>query len=237
MAMTLTNMEDYVYDVVDTDSTDLPTALVDQFIIDGCNRIEQFSDSWKFREVDYSISTVAGTQSYTISGSGTLTSGITYPIARVVDVRGPTFSMKPVSHRADRSAYMASTTVSSQYPMEYSLWGDKIYFWPKPSTVISVSITGYRDPIDWVTTAPTAPDYPDDFHLLIAQWAVSRAHAREGDAGLAMFYRDEFYTSLHNMAPSYQSGVDAQPFVLNQSGDTDTWRTSKALGPLIYPWE
>lgn len=236
MAMTLTDMETYVWDVVDTDSSDLPQTLVDQFIIDGANRVEQFSDSWKFREVDYSFSTVASTQSYTISGTGTLVAGVTYPIARVVDVRGPTFSMKPVSHRADRSAYMATTTVSSQYPSEFSLWADKIYLWPTPSAVISVSITGYRDPIDWVGTAAT-PDYPDDFHLLIAQWAVSRAHAREGDAGLSAYYRDEFYTSLKNMAPSWQSGVDAQPFVLNAQGDSDSWRTSKVLAPLIYTWE
>lgn len=231
-------MRSFVRDTVDTDATDLPDTLLDTFLIDGASRVDSASDSWRFREVDYTISTTAAQQAYVVRGSGTLATGITYPLARITDVRGPRWSARPCSHRDRRERNSATTTLTSVYPSEFSLWGDSLYLWPIPSTAgTSVSITGYRDQIDWISVN-AAPDFPSEFHLPIAQWAVSRAHAREGDPGLASFYGDQFHQAVTRLESTYTEGLDAQPFQLNIGNDTDNdYRTARALGPLVYTWE
>lgn len=232
--MTLQNMRDFVRDTLDTDSTDLPDSILDRFIIDGSNRVDAYSTEWRFRAVDYTFSTVIGTQTYQITGTP-LVSGVTYPIINVVDVRGSNWSLQPRDHQKQRSEWRASTTNRST-PSEYTLWGDKLYLWPTPGTVASISITGYRDAIDWVGTAVT-PDFPNDFHELIAWWALNRAHAREGDAQMSDFYRQEFEGALAKRADAWVVGLDAQPLVIGGANTTEHWRARNGMGPLIYPFE
>ncbi len=236
IAMTLQDVRDFVRSALDTDTTDLPDALLDRYILDGSNRVDSHSNEWAFRAVDYTIATVIGTQSYRIKGTP-LAAGVTYPINKVVDVRGPNWSLMPKDHQRQRREWRATTTNKST-PSEWTLWGDFLYLWPTPGTVVNVSITGYREGIDWVSAgAASKPDFPDDFHELIAFWALNRAHAREGDAQMSDYYRSEFASALKERAAAWVAGQDAQPLVVGGAGTTEQWRARNGMGPLIFPWE
>lgn len=234
--MTLQDMRDFVRAALDTDTTDLPDALLDRYILDGSNRIDSHSNEWSFRAVDYTFNTVNGTQAYLIRGAS-LVSGVTLPVVNVTDVRAPNWSLRPGDHQKLRRDWRATSTNKSN-PTDWTLWGNSIYLWPIPGSVQAISITGYRDGIDWVTLgASSKPDFPDDFHEMIAWWALNRAHAREGDAQMSDFYRSEFGAALKDRADNWTQGLDAQPLVVGGRQAASPWRTQTALGPLIYPWE
>jgi hypothetical protein len=234
--MSLQDMRDFVRDTVDTDDIDLPNALVDTYIIDGADRADAASDSWQFREVSYTFDLVANQQAYVFRGSETLATGITEPLVRVIDVRGPNWSCKPVSHRLARERVSQDSIVTGEHPTEFSVWGDSLYFWPTPSTSgTTMQLLGYRAQRDWVADNDT-PDFPPEFHRAISWWAISRAHAREGDPGLAAFYGDQFVAFVERAKTSYVVGLDAQPFIMNGAG-RDRFRAENSLGPLIFDWE
>jgi hypothetical protein len=232
--MSLQDMRDFVRSALDTDIIDLPDGLLDRYIVDGSNRVEAFSDRWTFRQVDYSFTTVAGAQSYDIRSDARVT-GITQPIVTITDVRAPNWSLKPADHSRLRSQWRASTS-SRATPRATPSGADSLYLWPIPSSAQSISISGYRQGIDWVSTTPTSPDMPSDFHELIAWWALNRGHAREGDPQMADFYRNEFERELPRRSSNWITGLDAQPLVLG--GDaTETDPQLSGLGPLTWPWE
>lgn len=233
--MTLQDMRDFVRSALDTDAVDLPNALLDRYIIDGSNRVNSHSNEWTFRAVDYTFVTQAGKQAYDIRSSARV-SGITYPIIDIEDVRGSNWSLTPKDHAETRKKYRASTLLKAANPSIFTQWGDSIYLWPTPSGVVNISITGYRDVIDWVSMNLT-PDFPEDLHELIAWWALNRGHAREGDPQMSDFYRGEFEAALKTRADQWTMGLDTQPLVVGGRDTPEQWRARNGMGPLIYGWE
>lgn len=209
--MTLAEMRTFVRSALDTDSTDLPDALLDRYLIDGSDRVESFSNSWTFREVDYSLSVVSGTQTYKLRAP-TRNAGFTANVARITDIRGTTISLEPRAHDMARNWF--TSTVTSGTPRWYSVWADNLYLWPKPASSATYSVTGYRDGIDWVGTS-AAPDFPDEFHELIAWWGVSMSYAREGDPGMSGYYADRFNEALNRRSESFLHRGAEQPLVMN----------------------
>lgn len=234
-SQSLQDLRDFVRLAIDTDETDLPNGILDRFLIDGANRVENFSDSWSFRAVTYTFNTEVGVQSYDVTTN--LVAGIDAPLRRITDLQGPNLILKPHPHAKMRKAYVG-TVANQGTPYAYSKWGDKIYLWPTPSVAQAMSITGYRYQSDWVSTG-AAPDFPNDLTELIEWWGLSRAHAREGDPGMAAFYAGEFAVELKNRSGPYLGGLDAAPFSMNQDAldaDDNDWRTSRFGGPR-YDWE
>src|SRR5690348_16327402 len=107
-SMTLDDMRNFVYDSVDTHANDLPTSVLDRYIIDGAERVESFSDAYSFRQVDYTITTTAGVQSYDVR-SDSRVQGVTFPLRSITDARGDNCSLKPDDHRTMRARYAVSS--------------------------------------------------------------------------------------------------------------------------------
>lgn len=234
--LNLGDMRNFVYDSLDTDSTDLPTSVLDRFIIDGSERVESFSDAYSFRQVDYSITTQAGVQAYDVRSDARVP-GIVFPLRRIVDARGDNWSLSPDDHRTVRARYSANTSNTGK-PTTLTLWADSIYLWPTPDAEYTLSLLGMRDPIDWVATN-ASPDMPNDLAELVAWWALSRAYAHDGDLGSSQFFRDEFFLELPKRAGRYTPGLTAQPIVLNGGScrSSSDYALSDWLAPLVFDWE
>lgn len=226
---------------MDTDITELPNSLLDSFIYDASQRIDNYSRVWSFRAVDYAFVTAAGTQAYDLDSYAGLNGSASSPVAAlqdIFDVRGPTFSVLPRDHRKLREAFRTTTTNTADKAQWFTTWGRKLYLWPTPSTITTYSVTGYRQATDWVGAA-SSPDFPTEFNDLLKTWALNRSYAFLDDPGMSAYFRDEFEAELAKRARRYVEGNTAQPLILNSgSGSTDDpWRTQAALGPLIYTWE
>lgn len=235
-SMTLADMRTFVYDTLDTDSTDLPTDLLDRFFIDGNQRVEATSDSWEFRQVDYTFTTTAGTQAYNVRDAAALVSGVEQPLRSISDARGPLWSIRPEDHRVMRARTRATATFTGQ-PTTMTLWGSSLYLWPTPNDAYAISLTAIREPIDWVGTSGT-PDLPDDLAELVLWWGLSRAYARDGDLVSAQFHRDEFFVELPKRAAQYMGTLTAQPLILGGgTGLKNDFALSHWLAPLVFDWE
>lgn len=235
--LSVQDIRDFVRNSLDTDITELPNALLDSYIYDASQRIDNFSRTWAFRAVDYSFTTTVNVSSYSLDTYAGLAGGAA-PLQDVVDVRGPNFSLLPRDHRKMRESFRASQTNTAAQSQWFTVWGRTLYLWPAPSLASVYSVTGYRQATDWITTS-SAPDFPTEFNDLLKSWALNRAYAFLDDPEMSAFFRDEFETELHKRSRRYLEGNDTQPLILNAGSaqSEDPWRTQSALGPLIYTWE
>lgn len=236
IAMNLTDIRAFVRDHLDVDDEELPNSLLDRFIIDGADRIERASVAlggrWSFRQVTYAFNSASTQQAYSLDTTSGLGGAGIIPLALVEDVRGPTYSLTPSDHRAQRARYSTSAA-STGTPRWFSTWGRSLYLWPTPSGAEAFQVSGYRQGNDWVSTN-AAPDFPDEFHELIATWALTRSYIQQDDPEMAAFLRDEFAHTLKERAAPYIYGDDQQPFALNRSSSTQQITTNPS--GLVYPF-
>lgn len=225
----------FVWSHLDVDSEELSADLLNVFMRDAVIRIISFFDeSPIWLQVDYSFNTVANQQSYDLDSTiGLITP---QPLQVVDEVRGPLYSLTPRPHRQIRSEYRVDAPASR--PQNYSIWGRKLYLWPKPADAETYNILGIRRPDwDWITSGTATPDVPEEFHPLIAQWTLSRAYAQQDDPEMADFYRSEFTSELSNISTRWINNLTAQPLIMNGGRISEPYRTQRTLGPLTYPWE
>lgn len=236
IAMDLTEMRTFVRNHLDVDSTELPDSLLDRFIIDGADRIERASVAlggrWSFREVTYGFTVAGGTASYDLDTYAGLNGGALAPLAFLDEVRGPTWSLLPEDHRAMR-ARNSRTSPATGTPRWFTVWGRKLYLWPTPAASGDYEASGTRKGKDWVATN-AAPDFPDEFHELIAGWALTRAYIQQDDIELATIYREEWAQTVKERAVPYIVGNQAQPFALN--GAAGNTRVTSNPSNLVYPF-
>lgn len=229
-----TEIRQYVYDHLDIESDEVPTSVLNMFMADGYNRIiGYFDDSPTWLHVDYSFTSTASTQAYDLDSYA----GLTSPTAlqTIADVRGPTWQLKPRSHRQLRTEWSASS-VNVGTPQQWSQFGRSLYLWPSPSAAAVFSVTGTRKPTDWLATN-LSPDCPEEFHRVIADYVLGRAYAQQDDTETATLYLDSFLPAVSNLAKRFYDGTKAQPVIVNGGSRREPFRTQNALGPLVYPWE
>lgn len=232
--MSPTEIRQYVYDHLDVESSEVPTSVLDVFMQDGYNRIVgYFDDSPTWLHVEYTFTTIAGQQAYDLDSTGGLTSPT--PLQTIADVRGPTWSLKPKPHRQMREQWQQATAMTAT-PQMWSQWGRSLYLWPAPSGAQVMTIDGTRQPMDWLATN-AAPDCPAEFHRVIADYTMGRTYAQQDDPETATIFLDAFLPAVKQLATRYYDGTKAQPVVVNGGKRMEPFRTQKALGPLVYPWE
>lgn len=227
--MSRKDMRDFVREHVDSDEEELPNSLLDRFLQDASTRIDNYSRTWSFRAVEYDLEVVSGTQSYDLDSEPSLI--VPGPLRDIVDVRGPSSTLRPTDHRAERARRSPSSGTGT--PAKWSVWGRSLYLWPSPSASDDYTVVGYREGADWITTNAT-PDFPEPFHELIAWWALNRAYAFLDDPEMSSFYRDEFAMELRGRAKHYQNVQDAAPFVMG-GGERSINGLPATLGPLRWP--
>ncbi len=229
IAMDLADIRSFIREHMDSDEEELPNSLLDRFIANASSKVDSYSRTWDFRAVEYSFTTVVGQRTYDLD----TTSGMTNPapLADVVAIQGPTFELRPADHRAMRLRFPANSD-SASTPEWFSTWGRTLYLWPKPASITTFTVLGYRQQVDWIT-GNGLPDFPTELHELIAWWALNRTYVFLDDPELADFYREEFDRELRIRSRAHITSGDAQPLIVN--GGT------RGGGPLPfrgkYDWE
>lgn len=235
-ALDLDAIRSFVLTSLDTDTDEIPFSLLDIYISEGFDRIVEASTQWSFYAQEATLTTVAGQQAYNFGGSDTeRDDAFAYAALNILDVRGATFSCRPLAHAAVRAA-MRTTSPSSARPWGFSEFGDSLYLWPIPDSAYTITIAYYRKPIDWVALGSgSEPDCPDEFHEVIAYHALSRGFAMQADPDMASFYSTLFDQRVKTLKSRYATPRTSGPFIQNGGLNIDPY-TRNGLGPLIYPW-
>ena len=267
--MQLSAMRDHVRNVVDITSNDISDATLNSFIREGYDIIVYSEKRWPFYEVALTFDTVASQKDYTLAEVGTNLSithdGVVFSGASApknVGIR-EVAAMKTDNHVLEYIGYDVGDII---YPLEsnttgkpwyWSMWNagtsasaavsnQTIRLYPTPSGVQTVSIRGYRNPVDFGGTTAVyrtaiadanTPDLPVPFDNVLSLYALYRSYQQQEDAAMGQQYYSQFIQELDNLRARFEDTPAPQPLILN-SIRASRWISQSYLpGRLRYSWE
>jgi len=178
--VTLDEIRVAVRALLETDITDLPNSILDLLIQDAYDRIVLSESRWPGFEVSGTIVTVAG--------DGTISPPSTWADVASITHSGTTWGKLAYISEDSADDLFSGVTISG-VPRYWSLWGQELKLWPVPDGVYTLSLRGFRGPIDWISLgAGAAPDLPDPFHLAIVYLAVALEYGQIEDPDMAELY-------------------------------------------------
>ena len=132
--ITLNQLRSQVRSMADLDEADLPNAVIDQFAREGFQRIYTLERRWPYLQKTFTLTTVAGTRSYTIENIGDIRE-----IISVVDTSTSGSRMTLIAYDDAEEIWLGNTDVPSR-PYFFSIWEDKMHFWPKPDNAYPIKV-------------------------------------------------------------------------------------------------
>lgn len=226
--LTLQKIRDTVRLQLDLETEDLPDALIDVWAQEAYDIAIAAQPRWRFFEVIATQNTSADLQAYPFD---TILS--TAALEQIYAVRGERWNLLPVSQRIAESAFNLQTAVTRE-PNYFSTWNRTMYLWPIPDAAYSLQVSGYRQPLDWITLggAGAIPDCPSEFHRTLLAWVMSRAYLQQDDPGTAQMLELQFSNQLRVLGPRFTSAPHTGPLLVNQ-GEIQ----GGPLGRLWFDWE
>jgi hypothetical protein len=180
---TLADLRTYVRTQTETTSAELPDSTIDNYLQEAFNRTIAAESQWPFLETSWTVTQAAG-NSYAPKPSDL---GF---VSSMVDTDNYAYRMTMIDYDTAEDEYFRVSTTGG-YAVEFSLWGDNIYFWPQVTfdSDRDYSLRGYRQPIDWLAVGDTeAPDCDERLHRPLAHYAIALAYAQQEDETLETTY-------------------------------------------------
>ena len=133
--ITLNQLRDQVRAMVDLDEADLPNSVIDQFAREGFQRIYTLERRWPFLQKTFTLTTVSGTRAYVIENIGDIRE-----IISVVDTSDSGERMTLIAYDDAEEIWLGNLDTASR-PFFFSIWEDKIHFWPKPDDAYPITVS------------------------------------------------------------------------------------------------
>lgn len=170
---------------------------------------------WPFREVTDDITTVAGTQEYTLASEFTDIDAANIISVTLQGAQNRKLVYWPFNQlRANQPDFdLTGTSV----PERYYVKGGKIGFWPSPAGTYTVTVDYYKVPTEMSADADT-PIVPLSYREALVQYALSLEHDFNTDPDLAQKAMNRYE----------QIVALARQNLLVQPNDTEAFRI---LGP------
>jgi len=267
--MQLSAMRDHVRDVVQITTNDISDSTMNAFIREGYDIIVYSEKRWPFYEVAVTFDTVASQKDYTVAEVGTNISfvhdGVTFSggVAPMNVGMREVAAMKTDNHVLEYIGYDVGDILyplnsnSTGRPWYWSMWNNgtsasasvtnqTIRLYPTPSEVYTISIRGYRNPVDFggntavyrtaIADANT-PDLPVPFDNVLTLYVLYRSYQQQEDAAMGQQYYSQFIQELDNLRARFEDSPAPQPLMLN-SIRASRWMSQSYLpGRLRYSWE
>lgn len=217
--ITLNQLRNQVRAMVDLDEADLPNSVVDQFAREAFQRIYTLERRWPFLQKSFTLTTVAGTRAYTIENIGDIRE-----IISVVDTSLSGERMTLISYDDAEEIWLGNTDTASR-PYFFSIWEDKIHFWPKPDDAYPITVRVYRNPTyDWLDSPDDEIDIDEWFHALLPYFVLSRVYQRQEDAELAAMYLRSFEEGVGLARRDLMKASSARPVIMSAGRQYPTMR-------------
>jgi hypothetical protein len=231
--MQLSEMRNYVRNVVDIDDTDISDPTLNAFIGEGYDLIVYSEKRWPFFEVANTFLTANGTKDYSLAAVG----------VNVKDAAERDLGLREInSLRTNKHVieYIGSDDGDIMYPLDstntgeplyWSYWGESVRFYPTPDAAYTISMRGYRN-AEAFSADTDSPDLPDAFDRVLSLYAIYRSYQQQEDGGMSQQYYVSFVGELDNLAKRFNDTPAAQPMILNsrRSG-------RRGLSRMRYSWE
>ena len=210
---TAAELKDFVYNILDIDSADLPTSLVYQYLKDGFQRVINLERRWPFLETTYTLNTTANQRDYAVSVIG---SGDLREIISVVDTSSSGNRLSLISIDEAEAVWHGSFDTPSR-PLFFSEWSETIKLYPKPDTVYALVIRGYRKPsYTPFATTTLEVDCDERLHTAIAYYAISQAYKRQEDNEMASIYKQSFEEAVALARKDMMRASGHRPMIMSK---------------------
>lgn len=230
MTITVQDIRNFVWNYLDLSIEDVPTSLIDAWIADGDRRIARRTKKLPYFEATTTFNTVAGTAAYTVPN--VTVGSLSVALKDITQLEGPHGPL-PMMDASEAEAQFFTLSPTNSWPRAFTVWGGKITLYPTPDAIYTYTVRGYRARTDWMAGgAGAAPDLPVDFHGLVQEWTMYRAHEQQDDAERAQEAKQAFSEGLAELIADETSSPPATPIVVNSG------RPIPTMGDrLRFPWE
>lgn len=210
---TVAELTAFVRDVMDLDESDLPAALIRQYMRDGFDRIVTLERRWPFYETTTTLNTVASQRDYSIAS---INSGTLAEITSIVDNSAAGQRLSLISIDEAETVWHGSFDVPTR-PLFFAKWSDTLKLYPKPDSVYPLTIRGYRKPTySWVTDTTLEPDLDYRFHTALAYYAISQAYKRQEDSEMTQQYRTSFDEAVQLARKEIMHPSSHRPMIMSR---------------------
>lgn len=191
---TLQGIRDFARSILQTDSTDLPDALIDVFANEALTRVLGMRDQWPHLYSEGTMNMVSGTGIYTLNSASFNPTTFTV-IQSIWDDAVFGESLMQIDYQEAAGRWIGPTASVTSNPDYFSVYGGKVYLWPKPNATRTLRVGGYRDPAV-MAAASDVPDIPTPFHAGLQYGVAALAYAQQEDAPLSQYWRQLANESL-----------------------------------------
>lgn len=192
--MTLDEMRQFVRIQADADTVDAPDNSLLIYARMAYNDILNRRAAWPHLSVEYSLNTIAGTQDYLFTAIST------GDLERITTVTSTSNLGTRVTYitPTDATLYFGSPAApQSIQAASYTIVGNStLRLYPKPASVQTYQVGGFRFPTTWPTTAGSIADIPHQFDEAICWFMLAKYYTSQEDPALASFYMAEYNTMV-----------------------------------------
>lgn len=208
---TLTELYAKVRSQTDTDSAELPDALLSQYLEEAFNRTIAAENLWPSYEQVWDLTLTAGETTIALPGDvnepgiiGLWDVANEYRLVLLSFEKGLDF----LSNRFSGSAFG---------PHAYALWAGEIKLFPAGLTFSEdkeYKLYGYRRAAAWPTSSSGSPDCDERLHLALAHYATALAYAREEDEVLERNYMERWQRDVEMARQAIMDANRQRPLVM-----------------------
>jgi hypothetical protein len=222
--MQRSDLRSYVRTRMRLDTADYPDATIDELLNEALNQTATvFTWPWLEGDPVHTFDSADATPSYTAPADY-------WRILAVVETAS-TVNLRFLPWREIRRRTGGDLDYHSGNPVVWSLYQDKIYLLPEPSSVINYTVDYLLKPA-FAAGDTALPPFEAAFHLALAWWAMAEIWEEEEDMERSDFYRNKWANRVSEMAIFYNLQPADQPLIYGESADRTAYK-----GPSFRPFQ
>lgn len=196
--MTFDEMVAFVRTHADADTTDAPTSSLTVYARMAYNDILARRNGWPHLDVAYTLTTQVGVDEYTFASLSV--PDMDY-VTGVIDNTQIGRRLVAIT-RSDADLMYAGVATGSSNATYYTLRGDRIVLFPKPTSIKTYLVRGFRTPAPWPGAGGSVPDLSRSFDEAICWFMLSQYYLSQEDTELASMYLNEYQQQVERWVAS-----------------------------------
>ncbi len=200
----------------DLDDVDVPVFNAKMFLTEAFRRTAAVERHWPLYETVWTYTVPADSVSVTLDADTSEISAI------LSDVTGLRLASADHSY-AEESFGSRSGRTSS-----FSVWGQELYLWPRPSVETVLTVRGWRKPdVSWIEDPGLDVDLDDRLHLPLLHYSVALVYAQQEDTELENQYMRRWAATIQDFKKDILRPQTYRPVVLNGGEDQHLFGPSR----------
>ena len=195
---------------MEVDEEELSDQILNIYLQEAFDRTMAADNRWPRNETTWILAKVPGNDFISLPADLNIPS-----ITSIMSINDG-YQLAIVNHENAERHYTPLTTRGVGQPVYVSVWGNRLYLWPRLNADISLDIAlrGYRQPV-WTNGASDIPDLDPRLHVTLCYFAISLAYAAQEDEVLEGVYLARWDRDLKNQMRTIMEPVHNRPLVLH----------------------